>query len=101
MATKTLYDITGDDILQSYNLTSDDNISSEVDKKHFAYVWEKWRIDLINSFEKHTYSPQFSLNKKSFAGKLTRALLHAIGMQEPKTLGILLGQMWELHPEKD
>lgn len=100
MATKTLYDITGEDILQSYNITSGDIISASGDKKHFADAWEKWRIVLINSFEKRIPSPQFSLNKKTFAGKKTRALLHTIGMTEPKTLGLLLMKMWELHPEK-
>ena len=95
---KTLKEITGSDILNSYETVTGDTFKTTNDREHFTMVFEQWRIKLIDECENHLPT-DVSLNRTNFKGKKTRALLHAMQMPEPKTLGLLIGQLWAMHDD--
>lgn len=91
-------DVRSDVMLSIYMNQTGDEITSKNDLKHFSDNFQDW-IEKVDKQVSRRAPADISLNKKSYLGKKTRALLKAMNIQEPKTLGILIGLLWQMHPE--
>ena len=96
---KTIHNVTGADILASYIKLTGEKFNSPKDIEHFTQRFNEFADGVRNSIAERRPS-ELSLNKKNFWGKRTRALLDAIQMKEPKTLGLLIEKLWNEIPEK-
>jgi hypothetical protein len=100
MKKPTLHTVTGTDILESYEKLHDETFGTPFERDDFISSFNSWVESLRLAISLRT-SMTISLNKKSYLGKKTRALLDAIGWKEPKTLGLLIEKLWKEIPEAE
>lgn len=82
---KTLDEVTGKEVVTRYCEMQNEHFLQD-EFEHFTEVYNNWLDGLRNG----EVPCKLSLNKRSYLGKKTRALLDVMGVDEPRTLKELI-----------
>lgn len=96
---KNLELITGKEILNNYISMFEPNENwSKSDKNHFSNMFEDWKNRILQKIlnNDNLYN-EISLNKKSYLGKKTRALVKTLEWKMPNTLNELKKKLKKMH----
>jgi hypothetical protein len=91
--------IDGIKILDAYIKLYEKSGYSKSDYEHFSKTMQSWWEGVFKALERRG-AVELSLSKTNYLGKKTRALLDVMQLKEPKTLGVLLGILWNEVPER-